>query len=123
MLHLVFAGDIMGHDVNYRMADYRDIYRGVRQYLGDADLAVANLELPVDPTRAESGYPRFNGNAAYVRAAVEAGFNLLSTANNHAFDGRGGGGAADAAWMAGSSPAMTARGVWKRSPRLRLRPL
>jgi hypothetical protein len=87
MLHLVFAGDIMGHDVNYRMADYHDIYRGVQQYLSGADLAVANLELPVDPGRGESGYPRFNGNAAYGRAAVDAGFNVLSAANNHAFDG------------------------------------
>jgi poly-gamma-glutamate synthesis protein (capsule biosynthesis protein) len=86
-LHLVFAGDIMGHDVNYRMADYHDIYHGVQQYIDGADLAVANLELPVDPTRPESGYPEFNGSAAYVRAAVDAGFNVLSTANNHAFDG------------------------------------
>jgi hypothetical protein len=86
-LHLVFAGDLMGHDVNYRMVDYHDIYSGVRRYIEDADLAVANLELPVDPSRPASGYPRFNGTAAYVRAAVDAGFNLFSTANNHAFDG------------------------------------
>jgi hypothetical protein len=86
-LHLVFAGDIMAHDVNYRMVDYHDIYRGVQQYVAGADLAVANLELPLDPTRPESGYPRFNGNTAYLRAAVDAGFNVLSTANNHAFDG------------------------------------
>jgi hypothetical protein len=86
-LHLVFAGDLMGHDVNYRMADYRDIYRGIGRFLAGADFAAANLELPADPTRPESGYPRFNGNAAYVRAGVEAGFTVLSTANNHAFDG------------------------------------
>jgi hypothetical protein len=86
-LRLLFAGDIMGHDVNYRMKDYNAIYDGIRQYIGSADLAVANLEFPVDPTLPESGYPRFNGNGAYLRAAVDAGFNVLSTANNHAFDG------------------------------------
>lgn len=86
-LSLTFIGDIMGHDVNYRMNDYRDIYRGVEQTFLADDLTVANLELPVDPTRPESGYPYFNGNAAYLRAAAEAGIDVLSVANNHAFDG------------------------------------
>jgi poly-gamma-glutamate synthesis protein (capsule biosynthesis protein) len=77
----------MGHDVNYRMNDYHDIYKAVLPLLSGADIAVANLELPVDPTRPEAGYPYFNGNAAYVRAAVDAGFRVFSLANNHAFDG------------------------------------
>lgn len=86
-LSLTFIGDIMAHDVNFRMKDYRDIYRGVEQTFLTDDLTVANLELPVDPTRPESGYPHFNGNAAYLRAAADAGIDVLSTANNHAFDG------------------------------------
>jgi poly-gamma-glutamate synthesis protein (capsule biosynthesis protein) len=86
-LGLTFIGDIMAHDVNFRMKDYRDIYRGVEQTFLADDLTVANLELPVDPTRPESGYPYFNGNAAYLRAAAEAGIDVLSAANNHAFDG------------------------------------
>ncbi len=86
-LRLTFIGDIMAHDVNFRMRDYHDIYRGVEQtFLGD-DLTVANLELPVDPTRPESGYPYFNGNSSYLRAAADAGIDVLSDANNHAFDG------------------------------------
>ncbi|MFI5368182.1 MAG: CapA family protein [Spirochaetia bacterium] len=86
-LSLTFVGDIMAHDVNFRMRDYHDIYRGVEPTLRAGDLAVANLELPVDPTRPESGYPYFNGNGAYLRAAADAGINVLSAANNHAFDG------------------------------------
>ena len=86
-LSLTFIGDIMAHDVNYRMRDYRDIYRGVEQTFLADDLTVANLELPVDPTRPESGYPYFNGNGAYLRAAADAGIDVLSAANNHAFDG------------------------------------
>ena len=86
-LRLVFAGDIMGHDVNYRMDDYHDIYKGVQRLFSRADLALANLELPVDPTRPESGYPYFNGNLAYIRAAVDSGISVFSVANNHAFDG------------------------------------
>jgi hypothetical protein len=84
---LTFLGDIMGHDVNYRMADYFDIYRGVQDLFLADDLTVANLELPVDPALPEAGFPRFNGSLAYVRAAVEAGVDAFSLANNHAFDG------------------------------------
>jgi poly-gamma-glutamate capsule biosynthesis protein CapA/YwtB (metallophosphatase superfamily) len=69
------------------MEDYRDIYRGVASDCLDDDLTVANLELPVDPTRPEEGYPLFNGSIPYVRAALESGVDLLSAANNHAFDG------------------------------------
>ena len=87
VLRLTFMGDIMAHDVNYRMKDYRDIYSGIESLVSQSDLTVANLELPVDPTRPESGYPFFNGNLAYVRAAVDAGVNVFSVANNHAFDG------------------------------------
>lgn len=86
-LSLTFIGDIMAHDVNYRMRDYHDIYKGVEQTFLADDLTVANLELPIDPTRPESGYPYFNGNGAYLRAAADAGINVLSAANNHAFDG------------------------------------
>lgn len=86
-LRLTFAGDIMGHDVNYRMEDFRDIYRSLRDALLAADLAFANLEFPLDPSRPASGYPYFNGTSDYLSAALESGFNLLSTANNHAFDG------------------------------------
>ena len=86
-LTLAFAGDIMGHEVNYRMADFHDIYRGVQDVLQADDLSFANLELPLDPFRPSSGYPWFNGTLPYLAAAVDAGFNLFSLANNHAFDG------------------------------------
>jgi len=87
LVRLTFLGDIMAHEVNYQMASYSDIYRGVSDIFAADDLTVANLELPVDPTRPESSYPRFNGNFAYIQAAVDAGIDLFSTANNHAFDG------------------------------------
>ncbi len=86
-LRLMFVGDIMGHDVNYHMEDFHDIYRGVRDLLRSDDLAFANLEFPLDPSRPSSGYPYFNGTPPYLEAAVDAGFNLFSVANNHAFDG------------------------------------
>ena len=87
ILHLSFVGDIMGHDVNYIMGDYADIYAGVSDIFLNDDLTFANLELPVDPTRPVSGYPFFNGTPAYARAALDAGIDVFSLANNHAFDG------------------------------------
>jgi poly-gamma-glutamate synthesis protein (capsule biosynthesis protein) len=86
-LRLIFLGDIMGHEVNYQMEDFRDIYRGVRDTFEAADLTFANLEFPLDPSRPASGYPYFNGTPAYLAAAVESGISLFSLANNHAFDG------------------------------------
>jgi poly-gamma-glutamate capsule biosynthesis protein CapA/YwtB (metallophosphatase superfamily) len=86
-LSLTFVGDIMGHDVNYRMQDYHDIYRGVQDLLRSSDLTFANLELSLDPFRPAAGYPLFNGTRAYLAAAVDSGINLFSLANNHAFDG------------------------------------
>lgn len=87
VLHLTFVGDIMGHDVNYQMEDFHDIYHGVRDVLLADDLTFANLELPLDPSRPPSGYPSFNGSPAYLAAAVDSGIDLFSLANNHAFDG------------------------------------
>jgi poly-gamma-glutamate synthesis protein (capsule biosynthesis protein) len=87
VLRLTFVGDIMGHDVNYHMEDFSDIYRGVSDVFLSDDLTFANLELPLDPFRPSTGYPYFNGTPAYLAAAVDAGIDLFSLANNHAFDG------------------------------------
>ncbi len=86
-LRLTFVGDIMAHDVNDRMADFREIYGGVSELFAGDDLTFANLEMPVDATRPVSGYPLFNGAPGYLRAALDAGVDVLSLANNHAFDG------------------------------------
>lgn len=86
-LQITFVGDIMGHDVNYQMKDFHNIYSGIRDMFLADDLTFANLEFPLDPFRPQSGYPSFNGTLAYLAAAVDSGFNLLSLANNHAFDG------------------------------------
>ncbi len=86
ILQLTFAGDIMIHTANYLTADYPGIYRSIAPLLRKDDLSFANLEFPVDPSRAYSSYPRFNGSPEYLRAAVEAGVEVFSLANNHAFD-------------------------------------
>lgn len=87
-LRLTFVGDIMTHPLIFGLGDYSGLYRGVEDVLKGSDLSFANLEFPVDSTKDQSGYPLFNSHRDYVRAAVEAGVKVFSTANNHAFDGR-----------------------------------
>ncbi len=86
ILRLSFLGDLMAHTVNFRMRDFHDIYRGIEDIIKGDDLTFANLELPADETRSIAGYPRFNGNRAYWKAAVDSGVEVFSLANNHAFD-------------------------------------
>jgi poly-gamma-glutamate capsule biosynthesis protein CapA/YwtB (metallophosphatase superfamily) len=85
---LVFAGDIMQHR---RQADddFTASYAAVAPLVSGADLAVANLEFPVDTTRPVGpppGTTNFNGSPRHVEAIAAAGFDLLQTANNHLYD-------------------------------------
>jgi len=87
VLTLSFVGDLMMHGANHEATDYRDLYRDVGELLRGDDLTFANLEFPVDPARPYADFPAFNGTPAYLQAAVDAGCDAFSLANNHAFDG------------------------------------
>ncbi|ORC36908.1 hypothetical protein B4O97_04595 [Marispirochaeta aestuarii] len=83
---LSFVGDIMAHDVNYLNPSYEEIYRGVGPFLQQDLLSFGNLEFPVDASKPLQNYPRFNVHPSYVDAAVDAGFQVFSAANNHSAD-------------------------------------
>jgi hypothetical protein len=85
-LYLSFLGDIMIHTVNYLTPDYGDIYVSLRPILLRDTLSFANLEFPVDQTRPYSSFPCFNAPREYLQAAVDAGIDVFSLANNHAAD-------------------------------------
>ena len=85
-LNLSFAGDIMAHNVNFRMKNYALIYEDIAPLLKENDVCFANLETPVCETREYQSYPCFNVHAEYVQAAIDAGFNVFSLANNHTND-------------------------------------
>ncbi|MCQ2596846.1 MAG: CapA family protein [Treponema sp.] len=85
-LTLVFAGDIMAHEPNYQMKDYNKIWEGIRDITLDSDFTFANIEAPVDNELPLSSYPSFNMHENYVQAAIDAGFNVFSLANNHTND-------------------------------------
>lgn len=58
-----------------------------RDYVMDADYAVANLETTLAGTSfAYSGYPQFNCPDGIAVSLQNAGFDMLLTANNHTYD-------------------------------------
>lgn len=83
---LLFAGDIMAHNINYAISDVNKIYRDVKDVILPCDLAFANIEAPIDTTQEAQTYPNFNMTQEYVQAAIDAGFNVFSLANNHTND-------------------------------------
>lgn len=90
-LRLLFVGDIMQHQAQIDAArtstgyDYSDCFAYVKEEIGKADLAIANLEVTLGgkPYR---GYPAFSAPDEFLTAIHDAGFNVLVTANNHSLD-------------------------------------
>ena len=85
-LSLIFAGDIMAHTPNYKNTDYARIWRDVAPLVSSGNLSFANVEAPVANSLPWSTYPQFNMHSEYVEAAIAAGFNVFSLANNHTND-------------------------------------
>jgi poly-gamma-glutamate synthesis protein (capsule biosynthesis protein) len=66
-------------------------FQYLKAYSEAADYAIANLETTLAGTNngyAYSGYPCFNCPDSIVDGAIEAGFDMLLTANNHTYDTR-----------------------------------
>ncbi|MBO7410606.1 MAG: CapA family protein [Ottowia sp.] len=92
---LLFAGDLMQHDGQIKAArtadggyDYSDVFARVAPEIKRHDIAVANLEVTLAGPPYK-GYPNFSAPDEYMHAAVDAGFNVLLTANTHCCDTRG----------------------------------
>lgn len=90
------VGDIMSHDLQSIYAsklgtkekpDYRKQFALVRDFLRDADLTIGNFEATSNDKKPISGYPRFNTKSTIFSALADTGFDVLTTANNHALDG------------------------------------
>lgn len=85
-LDLTFTGDLMAHTSNFRMKDYSLIYRDIEYITRNDDLTFTNLEVPVVADQPYENYPNFNIQPPYVEAAINAGFDVFSLANNHTND-------------------------------------
>lgn len=89
-----FFGDTMAHigQLQYALAygggeyDFSNQFSYIKDYVKDSDLAITNYETTSDPNKQYSGYPAFNTPASYLKNIKEAGFDVVTTANNHALD-------------------------------------
>ncbi len=88
------VGDLMCHSPQFNYArvekdsfDFNPVYREVKKYFGESDFLFGNLETVTAGNKKKySGYPFFNTPYEFITALANAGFDLLSTANNHALD-------------------------------------
>lgn len=94
---LVFVGDAMQHQAQLDTArklgngeyDYSDCFTLIAPAIKDADYAVCNLEVPLGGGPTYSGYPCFSAPDSYAQALIDAGFDMMLTANNHCLDRHG----------------------------------
>lgn len=91
---LAVCGDAMSHMPQTRDAydsqagayDYKPMIRFAKPWIEQADYAVVNLETTFAGGSDYSGFPAFNTPDALGDALKDAGFDLVSTANNHCLD-------------------------------------
>lgn len=94
---LLAVGDLMCHSQQFNAArthggyDFLPEFKAVKSDIASADIAAGNLETTLRPAGPYSGYPRFRSPRAYADALKSSGFDVLTTANNHALDGGAGG--------------------------------
>lgn len=87
-------GDIMGHEGQVLYAknkgngeyDFSDQFIYLKDFVSDSDISIANYEATSNPNINLSGYPRFNLPVSYPKYIKDAGFDILTTANNHSLD-------------------------------------
>ena len=94
-LSLLAVGDVMFHNPQIKNAykselgyyDFSTTFSAVSPYIKIADYSMANFETTTAGSdRGYSGFPTFNSPDETLDALKGAGFNFLSTANNHSFD-------------------------------------
>lgn len=93
VLTLLFTGDIMGHDGQLASArndsdgtyDYQSVFTHIAPFISAVDVATGNFEVTLGgpPYR---GYPAFSSPDELAVACLNAGFDILGTANNHSAD-------------------------------------
>lgn len=89
------VGDIMMHapqlpgayDKAKKRYDFNPFFAEVTPVLEQGDWVIANLETPIAGAEfGYKGYPLFNAPVELAEAIKAAGFNLITTANNHSLD-------------------------------------
>ena len=94
-LTISVVGDIMAHMPQVNAArqedgtyDFKEVFQDVKPYLEKADITIGNLETTISNDEiGYTGYPRFRTPEAILAALKYAGFDVITTANNHSLDG------------------------------------
>lgn len=92
------TGDIMFHpsqldgayDYKTNTYNFEHSFKAIKSIIQEADIAIANFEGTTagNEVYAYQGYPLFNAPDEALDAIKNAGFDILSTANNHSLDTR-----------------------------------
>lgn len=89
---LLFAGDLMQHKPQIDAArrangtyDYSGVFDEMAPEIQKADIAIANFEVTLGGPPFK-GYPQFCAPDEYLQAAIDCGFDVLTTCNNHSVD-------------------------------------
>lgn len=89
------VGDIMMHtpqlpgafDKKTNRYNFKPFFAEVKPILEQGDWVIANLETPIAGVEyGYTGYPTFNAPTELGEAIKDAGFNLITNANNHSLD-------------------------------------
>ncbi len=92
---ITLVGDIMIHNTQITSAyrseidsyDFSECFKPVKPILKASDLVIGNLETTLAGSKAVySGYPRFNAPEQLAQNLKDAGFHVITTANNHSLD-------------------------------------
>ncbi len=93
-LSLLIAGDLMQHGPQIKAAlqtdgtyNYDECFERVKPEIERADVAIGNFEVTLGG-KPYTGYPQFRAPDEYLQACIDAGFDILLTANNHCLDSR-----------------------------------
>jgi poly-gamma-glutamate synthesis protein (capsule biosynthesis protein) len=89
---LLTVGDLMCHSQQFTAArygsgyDFYPVFQPLASQIATADIAAGNLETTLHSSGPYTGYPCFKTPRSYADAMKKAGFDVLTTANNHALD-------------------------------------
>ena len=91
-LSLLIAGDLMQHMPQIKAArqadgsyNYDECFAGSKAEVERADVAIANFETTLAGPP-YSGFPQFSAPDDFLRGVIDAGFDIMLTANNHCVD-------------------------------------
>ena len=89
---LLFGGDLMQHEGQIKSAarpggkyDYSGVFDLMAPEIKKADIAITNFEVTLGGPPFK-GYPQFCAPDEYLQAAIDCGFDVLTTCNNHSVD-------------------------------------